>query len=107
MRTRVIVPAILSAVMLSAPVFAANNISSPGKATNPVYKTVAMTAAEKCTKLEQQFDDAIKTHGKAAKANEAKNMRTEGGNLCAGGKQADGVTKLQQAIKALGVKPKA
>jgi hypothetical protein len=34
-------------------------------------------------------------------------MRTEGGNLCAGGKQADGVTKLQQAIKALGVKPKA
>ena len=51
MRTRVIVPAILSAVMLSAPVFAANNISSPGKATNPAYKTVAMTAAEKCTKL--------------------------------------------------------
>ena len=107
MRTRVIVPAVLSAIMLSAPVFAASNINGPGKMASPVYKTVAMTTAEKCTKLQQQFDDAIKTHEKAAKVNEAKNMRSEGGNLCASGKQTDGVAKLQQAIKALGVKPKA
>ena len=107
MKMRIIVPAVLSAVLLSAPVLAASNYGTSTKPTSHALQTVAMTSAEKCTALQKQFDQAIKTHDKAPKANEAKTMRTEGGNLCASGKQADGAAKLEQAIKALGVKPKA
>lgn len=102
-----IVPAILSAVMLSAPVLAASSYSTAKPTGSHNFQTAAMTPAEQCTSLQQQFDEAIKTHEKAAKATEAKTMRTEGGNLCASGKQADGAAKLEQALKALGVKPKA
>ena len=33
-------------------------------------------------------------------------MRADGGNLCASGKQAEGIAKLEQALKNLGVKAK-
>ena len=107
MKMRIMVPAVLSAVLLSAPVLAASNYDTSPKPTSPILQTVAMTPAQKCTALKKQFDQAIKTHEKAPKANEAKTMRTEGGTLCTSGKEADGVAKLEQAIKALGVKPKA
>lgn len=107
MNTRMIVPAILSAVMLSTPVLAAGNYGNATPPAHQPYKVAAMTLAEQCTALEQQFDAAIKTHEKAAKAIEAKAMRTAGGNFCASGKYADGVAKLEQALKDLGVKAKS
>ncbi|MDH3475357.1 MAG: hypothetical protein OEM59_16885 [Rhodospirillales bacterium] len=107
MNTRTFVPAVLSAVLLSTPVLAAGNYGNR-LATNPyTQKAAAMTQAEKCTDLEKQFDAAIKTHETAAKVNEAKAMRTEGGKLCAGGKQAEGIVKLEQALKDLGVEVKS
>jgi len=102
MNTRMIVPALLSAVMFSTPVLAAGAYEAAPQA----QKTAAMTPADQCRSLETQFDAAIKTHGTAAKASEAKAMRTEGGNLCASGKQADGIVKLEQALRDLGVKTK-
>lgn len=106
MKTRLIVPAILCAVMLSAPVLAAGSYGTAMPSTQHTQKAAAMTPTEKCTSLEKQFDKAIKTHGKAAMANDAKTMRTDGGNLCASGKQVDGIAKLEQALKDLGVKVK-
>ena len=109
MKTHVLMPAILGAVMLSAPVLAAAP-SPAGSGPKPVphYQTLAaMTPTERCTALEHQFDDAIKTHPKSATVKSAKSMRTEGGTLCAGGKQAEGVQKLEQAVKALGETPKS
>lgn len=109
MITRKILPAVLGVVMLGTPVLAGNtyNAATPsGQPAQHEKKVVAMTPAEQCTSLETQFDAAIKTHGNAAKANEAKTMRTEGGNLCASGKQAEGIAKLEHALKDLGVKVK-
>ena len=66
-----------------------------------------LTPAQQCTKLEKQFDAAIKTHGTAAKAADAKQARTDGGDLCkSADKKADGVKKLQEAVTDLGLKPR-
>jgi hypothetical protein len=64
-----------------------------------------MTPAQKCTALEKQFDGAIKTHGTAAKAPDARTLRADAGGLCTSGKAEDGVMKLQQALNDIGVKP--
>ena len=104
MNTRMIIPAILSAVVLSTPVLAA---SQQGNANQPtMQKAAAQTSAERCTVLEKEFDAAIKKHEKAAKAEDAKKLRTEGSTLCAGGKPDEGVAKLETAMKELGVKVK-
>ena len=67
-----------------------------------------LTPAQQCTKLEKQFDAAIKKHGTDAKAADAKQARTDGGDLCKStDKKADGVKKLQEAITDIGLKPRA
>jgi hypothetical protein len=66
-----------------------------------------MTAAQRCTALEGQFDRAIVQHGSAAKAGDAKMLRTDGGKLCTQGRYADGITKLQTALVDIGVTPSA
>lgn len=66
------------------------------------------TPAQQCTKLEKQFDAAIKKHAADPKAADAKQARTDGGNLCKStDKQADGVKKLQEAVGDIGLKPRA
>jgi hypothetical protein len=106
MKTRMIVPAILSAVMLSTPVLAAGN-SNPTPVSQPSpQKGASMTPAEKCASLEKQFDAAVVSHEKAARITEAQSMRSEGGNLCASGKYDAGIAKLDQALKDLGVNVK-
>jgi uncharacterized protein YdbL (DUF1318 family) len=66
-----------------------------------------LTPAQQCSKLEKQFDGAIKKHANDAKAADAKAARAEGGDLCkSADKKADGVKKLQEAVTDLGLKPK-
>ena len=103
MFTRLIVPAILGALVLSAPVLAAEKAATP---STPATQTAATsTPGERCMALEKQFDAVIKDHGNAAKAGEAKTMRSEGGRLCTDGKHSDGIAKLEQGIRDLGVTP--
>jgi hypothetical protein len=64
-----------------------------------------MSGAQKCTALEKQFDQAIVKHGTAAKASDAKMLRTEGGKLCVAGKTAAGMKRIEQALNDIGVKP--
>ena len=66
----------------------------------------AMTSANKCTRLEKQFDRAIPKHASAPKAADAKTLRAEAGTLCKAGKPDDGIPKLQEALNNLGVKPR-
>jgi hypothetical protein len=66
----------------------------------------ATTSADKCTRLEKQFDQAIAKHEKADKAADAKTLRTEAATLCTSGKPDDGVAKLHEALNDLGVKPR-
>ncbi len=64
----------------------------------------AATPAEKCAALEKQFDQVIGQHESAKKATAAKELRTEGGTLCTEGKAPEGIKKLEQALKDIGVK---
>ena len=106
MSTRTIVPAILSAVVLSAPVLAAG-IDKPGHPPASMERAAAVNAAARCTSLQSQFDAAIKRHETAKMAAEAKTMREDGGKLCTGGNVDQGIAKLEMALKNIGVKPKA
>lgn len=108
MKTRVIVPLFVSAVMLATSAMAAGAKHDSYRNTDMKRTQMStMTPQKQCTSLQSKFDVAIKKHEKAAKAEQAKAMRTEGGNLCAQGQHAEGVAKLQQALRDIGVKVKS
>ncbi len=92
MNSRLVASTAMVAFMLATPVLAA--------------ETAAPASAKNCAALEKQFDAALKTHAKAAKIGEAKEMRAEGGRLCASGDHAGGSAKLEMAMKDLGAKMK-
>jgi len=88
MTVRTLIVAASAAALMSTAAFAAS-----------------MTPAQQCTALEKQFDQEILKHATASKAAAAKTLRTDGGKLCQTGKSDDGVKKLKQALKDIGVKP--
>jgi hypothetical protein len=82
--------------------------STPGTSTaKPKPLQSSQKMADRCSALQTQFDQAIKTHGSATKAAAAKQLRTKGASLCSAQKQASGIKDLQRALKDLGVKPSA
>jgi hypothetical protein len=95
----------LAAILLSTAAFADSATTAPAAKPKPMQNSQKMT--ERCSALEAQFDQAITTHGNAAKAAAAKQLRIKGGNLCNSNKQGSGIRNLQQALKDLGVKPSA
>ena len=96
----------LAAILLSSAAFADSTTPATSTAKpKPTQNTQKL--ADRCSALETQFDQAITTHGTAAKAAAAKQLRTKGGTLCNSNKQASGIKNLQQALKDLGVKPSA
>lgn len=97
MKASLLVSALAGTLLLASAAMAADS---------HLQLAATMSMAEKCTTLEQQFDAAIKTKGSMSKAAEAKTLRTEASALCAGSKQSEGVSKLQQALKDIGVTPK-
>ena len=88
MIVRTLIGAALTAAFMSTAAFAAS-----------------MTPAQQCTALQKQFDEEIVKHAAASKAAAAKTLRVDGGKLCQTGKNDQGVKKLKQALKDIGVKP--
>lgn len=105
MLTRTSIVTGLAVLLLSTAAFADSTPATSTVKTKPTQNTQKM--ADRCAALETQFDQAIATHGNAAKAAAAKQLRTKGGTLCSANKQASGIKNLQQALKDLGVKPNA
>ncbi len=103
MRTSIVTG--LAAVLLSTAALADTTPATSTAKPKPVQSTQKL--ADRCAALETQFDQAIATHGTAAKAAAAKQLRTKGGTLCSTNKQSSGIKNLQQALKDLGVKPSA
>lgn len=103
MNPRMLVTAAAAVLMLAGGAFAASP-PSHDYAARPQL-AAAKTPAEQCTALEKQFDAAIVKHATAAKAADAKTLRQEASTLCTTGKAPDGVKKLEQAFKDIGVKP--
>ena len=102
MNIRMILPALLSAVVLSTPVLAAGTPTQGAHGWNPL-KYFQETTAERCVTLEGQLDLAIKAHAKSARISEARALRATGGSLCGNGRDAAGIAKLEQGFTVLGV----
>lgn len=107
MIVRVIAPAVAGALLLATPVLAAGTGNNKSASMPQKTAKATMTAAERCTALEKQFDAEIKKHEQGTKANDAKTMRADGGKLCDDGQHSGGITKLRLALKNIGVKPKS
>ena len=104
MRTSIVTG--LAAILLSTAALA-DSTTTTTPATTKQKTESTQKLADRCAALETQFDQAITTHGTAAKAAAAKQLRTKGGSLCSANKQASGIKNLQQALKDLGLKPSA
>ena len=85
-RTRIV--AVSTAVFMSTAAFAAS-----------------MSPAQQCTALANHFDQEIAKHATASKAAAAVALRVDAGKLCRNGNKDDGIKKLKQALKDIGVKP--
>jgi hypothetical protein len=62
-----------------------------------------MDPMQECDFLQNRFDANIPEHASDPNAQQAKDLRAEGGRLCGEGKSDEGVAKLQDALKAIGV----
>jgi len=102
MSVRILSLAVAAALAIAAPAFAANS-------TNPAPQTTksaaAVSSAKACRVLQQQWDAVADQHKSDAKFVPARELRYEGGRLCGGGKASQGVAKLEQALKDIGLKP--
>jgi hypothetical protein len=66
---------------------------------------VAITRAERCSKLSRQFDEALETRATATQVTAAKALQKKGNRYCAKKKEAQGIRMLANALKLLGVTP--
>jgi hypothetical protein len=103
MRVSIVVPAILSAAILTAPGLAATNRSSPGSSNSRMNE--AATDVQ-CAILQQQLDEVVMTRQNVGEPHEATAWPT-GRNLCVNGEQAQGVVELRHELRALDARPKA
>lgn len=100
-------------MILGAPLaFAASNTSSTNlpnarPAITQTHKVAASSPGARCTALEQQFSKAESSHKSMKVFSDAVRLRDEGRNLCTANKAPEGVSKLEQALKLIGVKPAA
>lgn len=98
-------------MILGAPLAFAANTTMPLQTAKPAvtqtHKIAAATPSARCTALEQQFSKAEASHKTMKVFNDAAKLRDEGKNLCMANKAPDGVNKLEQALKLIGVKPAA
>lgn len=106
MKSRALIPVLLGAAILGSPALSAMAARNGEPFHDQASGAAVAKQTEQCTALEKQFDTAITSHMGAAKANEAKAMRTAGGKLCAAGDHKGGIAKLETALNDLGVKPR-
>lgn len=112
MITRMVVPAIMASILLGTSAMAAmiqphTAYSSTAAPASHAQLAATKTAAERCAALESQFDSVIKSHESSAKASAAKTLRGEGAQLCQNRDRMQGIAKLENALKDIGVTPKS
>lgn len=100
-------------MILGAPVaFAANStamipLPDAKPAVTQTHKIAASSPSARCAALEQQFSKAESSHKSMKVFKDAVRLRDEGRNMCTANKAPEGVSKLEQALKLIGVKPAA
>ena len=63
--------------------------------------------SDRCSALESQYNSVIEGKLNAPKAHKAEGLHAQGVSACQSNNSDIGVLKLQQALRTLGVKPKA
>jgi len=112
------VPAILLGIAVCAPAaFAADHDEHAERIPMPMYmngempmhmqlernSTAMVSQMERCKIYERRFDDSVASHQSAAKIDEARTLRIEGGKSCGDGDYSTGVHKLHEALNRIGV----
>ena len=106
-KSQIVLAVAVSALILSPAAFAGSTKTTPSEnpaATNHV-QLASMTPAEQCTALEGQWQKDGMAHKSNAKFAAAEKLADQGKQLCTSGKANDGVAKLEQALKDIGLKP--
>jgi hypothetical protein len=98
MTIRKIITAVTAAAVLAPAAFGATT-PAPAAAASP-----AIAPAAHCDSLQRQYNTAAVANATNPNAAKAKHAAAEGEKLCKEGKPADGVKKLEHALKELGVK---
>jgi curli biogenesis system outer membrane secretion channel CsgG len=100
-------------MILGAPLaFAANSttmtpLPNAKPAVTQTHKIAAASPSARCTTLENQFSKVESAHKSMPVYKDAVRLRDEGRNMCTANKATEGIGKLEQALKLLGVKPAA
>lgn len=100
MTIRKIITAVSAAVILAPAAFAATTPAA-GTAQGAAPAT---TSAAHCDMLQKEYQTAAAANATNPNAAKAHKTASEGEKLCKEGKPADGVKKLEHALKELGVK---
>lgn len=109
MNARLVVPAIAGLMLLSTAAFAKGDFPArePHNAQNLVKAEQALQPYDHCIALQQQFDNAVATHGNADKIGDAKQLRASAGKACGGNEFAAGIRDLRLALFDIGVTPQS
>jgi hypothetical protein len=97
--------------ILGAPLaVASGNLTPTGmlKGKPPITQTYQVSSASpsaQCIKLEQQFSKAGSAGVSTTAYKNAERLSNEGRNLCMTDRSLQGIGKLQQALRSIGVKP--
>lgn len=107
-KSQIVLAAAVSALILSPAAFAGSTKTTPSEnpATTNHVQLANMTPAEQCTALEGQWQKDGMAHKSNAKFAAAEKLADQGKQLCTTGKANNGIAKLEQALKDIGLKPK-
>lgn len=101
-------------LVLGTPVaFATSNNLSPtgmlkGKpAITETYSVASASPSARCMSLERQFSKIDASETSKTAYNNAVRLRNEGRNLCTTDRSLAGISKLEQALRVIGVRPTA
>ena len=92
-----------AAVAIAPAAFAATTPAAASSAPAAAPAAAAPSPAAQCDALQKQFQTASAANASNANLAKAKKTASDGESLCKNGKPADGVKKLQHALKDLGV----
>lgn len=92
-------------LVFGAPIaFAANNANTLRPAVGG-EQIAAMTPSEHCTALEEQFTREEANHKSAKELAQAQTLYQDGMALCKAHKHQEGMRKIQDGLKLMGVTP--
>lgn len=99
------ITAAAAAIILGAPL--AHATSNAASMTPSEWQVAEAYTTEHCKALEEQFAKEEAQHKTSSAYEQARALKEEGLSLCRQDKHKEGVNKLEESLKKLGIKPVA